>query len=133
MREILEAKALQVSAFRDALKKSHKSAKFVENTFDDFWGSGIDTSATLHTDSEKWPGKNVFGTLIGELANRHRRPTRSWSTPRQSASNNDNQMNLTYMLRDLKTPRKQDSSGRRKSPNGDRKRNSPEASEDESK
>ena len=56
MKEILEAKALQVRAFRDALKKSHKSAKFVEATFDNYWGAGMDTRATLHTDSEKWPG-----------------------------------------------------------------------------
>ena len=133
MKEIIEAKAVQVSSFRDALKKSHKSAKFVENTFDDFWGSGIDTHASIHTDCGKWPGKNVFGTLVTELANKYRRPTRSWSTPRQSATNADNQMNLTDMLRDLKTPRKRDSSGRRKSPNKDRMRNSPEASDDENK
>ena len=72
MKEILEAKALQVTSFRDALKKSNKSAKFVETTFDNYWGAGIDARAAMHTDCEKWPGKNVFGGLISDLACKYR-------------------------------------------------------------
>ena len=60
MREILEAMALQVTAFRDAIKQSHKTTKFVEATYDKYWGAGINTQSTLHTDSEKWYGKNVL-------------------------------------------------------------------------
>ena len=81
MREILEAKALQVTSFRDALKKSNKSAKFFEATFDNYWGAGIDARAAMHIDCEKWPGKNVFMGLISDLACKYRRPARSWSTP----------------------------------------------------
>ena len=118
MKEILEAKALQVTSFRDALKKSNKSAKFVETTFDNYWGAGIDARAAMHTDCEKWPGKNVFGGLISDLACKYRRPARSWSTPRKVSGT---QQEITDMLRDLKTPRKRDISGKRKSPDTNRK------------
>ena len=42
MKEILEAKATQVSEFREKLKKSKKGSVFVETTYDDLWGSGLD-------------------------------------------------------------------------------------------
>ena len=113
MREILEAKAVQVPAFRDKLKKSNKSTIFVETTYDNFWGSGLYQIDTEHTDCSKWPGKNVFGCMLSEVAKNYRRPTRSWSAPRQSKD--ASQMDISrMMMRDIRTPQKRDRSGNRK-------------------
>ena len=112
MKEILEAKAAQVPEFREKLKKSKKGSVFVETTYDDLLGSGLDLSGTEHTDSTKWPGKNLFRSMITALANSLRRPARSWSTPRQGK--HDGQLEITAMIRDLKAPQKRDISGNRK-------------------
>ena len=84
----------------------------METTYDDLWGSGLDLSGTEHTDSSKWPGKNLFGSMITALANSLGRTARSWSTLRQGK--HEGQFEITAMIRDLKTPQKHDISGNRK-------------------
>ena len=58
MKEIVEAKLEQVQEFHDALKNAPQKALFVESTYDDFWGSGLNKLGTIHTDKSEWPGKN---------------------------------------------------------------------------
>ena len=116
MKEIVEAKVAQVPAFKDALQKSHSKTVFVETTFDNFWGSGLNKTGTLKTKASKWPGNNTLGRIIGEVAKVHRRTTRSWSVPRNasSAKKAPNQREITTMLQDLRSPRKRSRSGRRR-------------------
>lgn len=117
MTEIIEAKADQVPAFADALKKYKKSDVFVETTFDDFWASGLDRMATIHTHSSAWPGSNKLGHIISEIASRMRRATgRSHSAPRTAPKEKTkSQSNISQMLKELKNPRKRSCSGSRKS------------------
>lgn len=117
MTEIIEAKADQVPAFADALKKHKKSDVFVETTFDDFWASGLDRMATIHTLSSAWPGSNKLGHIISEIASRMRRATgRSHSAPRTAPKGKTkSQSNISHMLKELKNPRKRSCSGSRKS------------------
>lgn len=83
MTEIIEAKADQVPAFADSLKKHKQSDVFVETTYGDFWASGLDRIATIHTLSSAWPESNKLGRIISEIASRIRRTTgRSHSAPR---------------------------------------------------
>lgn len=56
MTSIVEAKLNQVEVFRDKVKKWAPKCVIVEATYDDFWGSGIDEHATLHTRPKAWPG-----------------------------------------------------------------------------
>ena len=116
MKEIVEAKVAQVPAFKDALQKSHSKTVFVETTFDNFWGSGLNKTGTLKTKASKWPGNNTLGRIIGEVVKVHRRTTRSWSVPRNasSAKKAPNQREITTMLQDLRSPRKRSRSGRRR-------------------
>ena len=131
MKEIVEAKVAQVPAFKDVLQKSQRNALFVETTFDDFWGSGLNKDGTLNTNPTKWPGKNKLGRIISEVAKVHRRTSRSWSVPRNTAKTT--QMDITSMLHELKTPRKRSRSGRRRmAPEQDRDRDTPGTESEES-
>ena len=124
MKEIVEAKVAQVPAFKDVLHKSQRNALFVETTFDDFWGSGLNKDGTLNTNPTKWPGKNKLGRIISEVAKVHRRTSRSWSVPRNTAKTT--QMDITSMLHELKSPRKRSRSWRRRmAPEQDRDRDTP--------
>ena len=57
MEEVLVAKMEQVPSFKAELSKSSVNTIFVETTFDDQWGSGLNRNGTMFTMSEKWPGK----------------------------------------------------------------------------
>lgn len=68
MKEIVEAKLAQVQEFYDALKSAPPKALFVESTYDDFWGSGLNKTGTTHTDKSDWPGENTLGDIITKLS-----------------------------------------------------------------
>lgn len=74
MTEIIEAKAEQVPVFADSLKTQKRNHVFVESTYDDFWASGLDKDATIHTCAEAWPGTNKLGCILSEIASRLRQP-----------------------------------------------------------
>ncbi|XP_061177754.1 uncharacterized protein LOC133186538 [Saccostrea echinata] len=83
MSTIIDAKASQIKPFQEALQKCGPKSIIAEATYDDFWGTGINISATLKTNPEAWPGKNMLGTIIKDIAKNYRRKPRSWSLPRQ--------------------------------------------------
>ena len=48
MKEIVEAQVSQCREFHDVLKNAPPKAVFVESTYDDFWGSGLNIAGTKH-------------------------------------------------------------------------------------
>ena len=68
MKEIVEAKVSQCRDFHDILKNAPPKAVFVESTYDDFWGSGLNIAGTKHTNKTAWPGKNMLGDIITKLS-----------------------------------------------------------------
>ena len=61
MAEIIENKCVQVSEFKGKLRAAKQNTVFVETTFSDKWGSGLDRNGTINTKIDKWPGENVLG------------------------------------------------------------------------
>ena len=114
MEEILNAKYSQVDDFRSAVKKGTPSTIFAESVFDVFWGTGLNRTATDHTDYRKWPGKNIMGKLLDKIAGENRPPRRSVSVPRNLQMSE--QRNISDMLNSI---RKSDSKkpSEKRSPN----------------
>lgn len=84
MTEIIQAKAEQVPLFADSLKKHNNSHVFVETTYDNFWASGLDKDATIHTNADAWPGTNKLGGILSEIASHLRQsPNRPQSRSSQ--------------------------------------------------
>lgn len=107
MTNIVEAKLNQVEVFRDKVKKCAPKCVIVEATYDDFWGSGIDEHATLHTKPKAWPGSNKLGQIITSVAQKYRqrnRANRSLSVPRQPArkASKHTQQEITTFVSQLK-------------------------------
>jgi ribA/ribD-fused uncharacterized protein len=100
MEEIIRHKADQVDQFRETLVKAKNSATFVEVTYDDFWGAGLNLIQTMHTKVNAWPGKNTLGLIIGRVATDLKKRTkskqRSESVPPPSA--NTRQRDISVML-----------------------------------
>ena len=119
MEEVLVAKMEQVPSFKAELSKSSVNTIFVETTFDDQWGSGLNRNGTMFTLSEKWPGKNVLGEMMGKLASRCRPSTTDWRQPPTKKDKKHKtkrkQANLSDVARELQTPSKRDHTGRKKS------------------
>ena len=82
-------------------KKHNKAVVFAETTLDDFWATGLDKDATIHTVATACPGDNKPGSLMTKIAARHRR-----SSGRSA--------DLSQRINELKTPRKRNFSGNRK-------------------
>ena len=105
MTEILDAKAKQVKDFREILVKNGKNVVFAEATYDDFWGTGLDKTATIHTSMKKWPGKNQLGQLLCDVASAYTMRAssqRSVSLPRQNAK----QADIGDMFKTIRSSRK---------------------------
>ena len=81
MTEIIKAKAEQVPVFAEYLKKHENNRVFVETTYDNFWASGLDKEATMHTCTDAWPGANKLGLIISEIASCLRQSTSSSQSP----------------------------------------------------
>ena len=56
------------TSFRDKLVTSKQSTTFVEATYNNEWGSGLDRDGTRNTKPDHWPGKNVLGVLMRKIA-----------------------------------------------------------------
>lgn len=81
MDEILCAKIDQLKEMKDLLSTSKPNTLFAHSVYDLYWGTGLDTEQTKHTDPVSWPGQNMFGKLIQRLADKHR-GNRSTNKPR---------------------------------------------------
>uniref|UniRef100_K1QWS6 NADAR domain-containing protein n=1 Tax=Magallana gigas TaxID=29159 RepID=K1QWS6_MAGGI len=68
MQDILENKCVQVPMFQEKLRTSKQFTIFVEATFNDEWGSGLDRQGTLNTISEHWPACYKLGQLLKKIA-----------------------------------------------------------------
>lgn len=113
MEEIVENKCVQVPMFREKLRAAKRNTVFVETTFNDVWGSGLDKQGTSYTKIQKWPGANTLGTIIGKVANKIRKRKKSdqWSRPkqRQIAKETSKQRDIATMLRNLRATSDTDS------------------------
>ena len=67
MKVLLDAKAEQCPEFRQCLLENTDKV-FAEATPSKFWGTGMTLNDTELTSSEYWPGKNMLGALITDLA-----------------------------------------------------------------
>ena len=83
MKEIVEAKVSQCREFHDVLKNAPPKAVFVESTYDDFWGSGLNIAGTKHTNKTAWPGKNMLGDIITKLSKKMKKNKNAWVTPKK--------------------------------------------------
>ena len=72
MADILDAKYEQIPEFKDKVTKIGKNVTVVEAAFDDYWGSGLNKQGTLKTALKSWPGQNILGRLIADLARANR-------------------------------------------------------------
>ena len=76
----------------------------VEATRDNFWGSGLDETATHNTRSKAWPGSNNLGKIIKAVAKKQVKKTQSSSAPRQPVrkSSRNTQQEITAFVSQLK-------------------------------
>ena len=124
MTEVLQCKVDQVPEFKDILMKSVPDTIFVESTYEEFWGSGLNYEGTIHTDIQQWSGQNHAGKILCEIANTVRPDPEGWQSAK-SAKSQDKKKKVTQsklsdfdineLARELKTPRKRMACGRRKS------------------
>ncbi|KAJ8310359.1 hypothetical protein KUTeg_012224 [Tegillarca granosa] len=70
----LDRELWRVKEFRDKLLTVKKGVTFVESTYDNFWGSGLNESGTKHTKPASWPGMNMFGKVLTKTADKLKRP-----------------------------------------------------------
>ena len=108
MSEILHAKCNQVPVFSETLKKHNNAVVFAGTTFDDFWDTGLDKDATIHTVATALPGDNKLGSLMTEIAARLRRSSgRSHSILRTKSNRKtkfDETADLSHLINELKNP-----------------------------
>lgn len=114
MQDILENKCVQVPMFQEKLRTSKQSTIFVEATFNDEWGSGLDRQGTLNTKPEHWPGSNKLGLLLKKIAKKVRKRKLSDSVNRKQRNSNrdqSRQLNIVQILKQLRTASDSDVSG----------------------
>ena len=104
MTTMIEAKFKQVKSFRETVKKIDPKTTVVEATRDNFWGSGLDETATLNTRPKAWPGSNNLGKIIKAVAKKQVKKTQSSSAPRQPVrkSSRNTQQEITAFVSQLK-------------------------------
>ena len=68
MKEIVQAKVSQCREYHDLLRNVPPKAVFVESTYDNFWGWGINIAGTKHTNKTARPDKNMLGDIIIKLS-----------------------------------------------------------------
>ena len=115
MEEILENKCVQVPVFRDKLCTSKQSTTFVEATYNNEWGSGLNRDGTCNTKPDHWPGKNKLGVLMKKIAKkiRKRKLSDSVKTDRKQKQNKEQtgQRSIVHMLQQLRAMSDSDVSG----------------------
>ena len=113
MSEIIENKCVQLPEFREKLRSAKRNTVFVETTYSNKWGSGLDRNGTLNTKIDKWPGENVLGAIIGDIAKKVRKRKKSdqMSRPKvkQQSKETSRQRDISQMLRTLRATSDTDS------------------------
>ena len=66
MLEIVREKASQVEEFKTSLLETN--ANYAEGTLDRFWGCGLLPEQVQSTKPEYWPGENVMGQIVQNVA-----------------------------------------------------------------
>ena len=104
MEEIIQAKAEQVSTFRDKLDSSNSKTTFAEATFAVYWGTGLDITGTTGTNPLKRPGENKLGFVVNKVAALvSGRRLRSVSVPmKYHHSDQDYQTNIDKFISDIR-------------------------------
>lgn len=105
MEEIIENKCVQVPVFQEKLRTAKQSTTFVEATFNNEWGSGLDRKGTQNTKPEHWPGSNTLGVLLKKISKKVRKRKLSDSANRKQKQNREQsrQRNIVQMLKELRT------------------------------
>lgn len=114
MEEILENKCVQVLVFQEKLRTAKQSTTFVEATYNNEWGSGLNRKGTQNTKPEHWPGSNALGVLLKKISKKVRKRKLSDSANRKQKQNNreqSRQRNIVQMLKELRTASYSDVSG----------------------
>lgn len=113
MEEIIENKSVQVKLFQEKIRSAKQSTTFVETTYNDEWGSGLDRTGTINTKQDKWPGKNTLGTIIKKVAKKVRKRKLSDNAPKAQKQNREQakQRNIVDMLKTLRAASDSDASG----------------------
>ena len=70
MKDLLKAKAEQVSEFREILTAS-EGRYLLEATYDPFWGIGVSKEQAAASPLADLPGRNVLGWLLMQLWNQY--------------------------------------------------------------
>lgn len=73
MTEVVANKCVQAERFREKLRFTYKHAIFVESTYNDTWGSGLDRVGNENTIQAAWTGKNLLGKIISKIAKKNRK------------------------------------------------------------
>ena len=106
MEDILENKCVQVPVFLEKLRTAKQSTTFVETTYNNEWGSGLDRAGTLNTKPDHWPGSNTLGVMMKKISKKIRKRKLSDSISRkqkQAHREQSRQRNIVQMLKDLRT------------------------------
>ena len=84
MKELLKAKAEQVSEFKEVLVES-EGRYLLEATHDSFWGIGLKKEHAAASPLAELPGRNVLGWLLMELRHQYNgQPLHSLQTLHQA-------------------------------------------------
>ncbi|XP_062571631.1 uncharacterized protein LOC134254695 [Saccostrea cucullata] len=114
MEDILENKCVQVPVFLEKLRTAKQSTTFVEATYNNEWGSGLDRTGTLNTKPDHWPESNILGVMMKKISKKVRKRKLSDSISRkqkQAHREQSRQRNIVQMLKDLRTASDSDVSG----------------------
>ena len=86
--------------------RTTKQTTYVATIFENEWGSGLDLHGTANTKQSKWPGKNLLGMMIKNIAKkcRKRKLSDQWSRGKQKSGFRDKskQRDIVQMLHDLR-------------------------------
>lgn len=67
---------------------------FAHSVYDQFWGTGLNSTQTVHTNPKAWPGQNVMGKLLQRVAESfHANSQRTSSRNRKTTVNNASKAN----------------------------------------
>lgn len=95
MEEIVIEKVKQISEMKKKITQVFTDEKvFAHSVYDQFWGTGLNSTQTVHTNPKAWPGQNVMGKLLQRVAESfHASSQRTNSRNRKTTVNNASKAN----------------------------------------
>ncbi|XP_062569142.1 uncharacterized protein LOC134231225 [Saccostrea cucullata] len=96
MEEIVLEKVKQVSEMKKRIIQIYTNEKiFAHSVYDQYWGTGLNSTQTLHTKPKAWPGQNVMGKILQHVAESLQQNTqRTGSRTRKGNANKSEQKDL---------------------------------------